>query len=60
MKFDQGNTVFDLEATTVTDPRELFDQIRRSHIRHREERDIMHEMWENESIVSTHHSKNNG
>ena len=60
MQIDRGNTTFDLEATTVTDPTELFDQIRQSHIRHREERDILQEMWENESIMSTHHSKNNG
>jgi hypothetical protein len=59
MQFDKGNTVFDLQATTVTDPHELFDRIRESHIRHREERDIMREMWENESVMSTHHSKNN-
>jgi hypothetical protein len=46
--------VFDLQATTISDPHELFDRIRESHIPHREERDIMREMWEQEDMNSSH------
>ena len=59
MKFDKGNTIFDLQATEFYDKYELFYQIRRSHTppRYRSGRDIMYEMWEQEDITSTHHAE---
>ena len=56
MLFDKGNTTFDLQATTISDPTELFDKIRRSHLEptYRSGRDLMYEAWENEAISSTH------
>ena len=55
MKFDKGETVFDLQATEFHDKYELFDQIRTSHKQpYRSLRDVMYEMWQNEDISSTH------
>ena len=73
MRFDKGNTIFDLQATTFTDKYELFDQIRDSHTpkyktvkilqKYQQAgliptgRDIMYEMWEQEDTSSTHHEE---
>jgi len=41
MKFDKGATTFDLQDTEFHDKYELFDQIKKSHVKpYREERDI--------------------
>jgi len=41
MKFDRGSTTFDLQDTEFYDKYELFEQIKRSHIKpYREERDL--------------------
>ena len=56
VRFDKGNTIFDLQATTISDPTELFDKIKRSHLQptYRSGRDIMYEMWEQEDMNSSH------
>ena len=57
MKFDLGNTTFDLQATTVT---ELFDMITESHkpkatyTTHPQGRAILLERWDNESMDASH------
>ena len=41
MDFDKGATTFDLQDTEFYDRYELFDQIKKSHVKsYREERDI--------------------
>jgi len=60
VRFDLGNTTFDLQATTIT---ELFDTIRTSHqpkathTTHKQGRHILYEMWEQEDMASTHHEE---
>ena len=58
MTFDKGATTFDLQDTEFYDKYELFDHIRRSHIRHRPERTLWEDWNEHlKDSINQHHTQ---